>query len=51
MESLIPALNEVHYAMGYSVSADDVCLALRGVRTLPIRMREVLQMRCVCVSF
>lgn len=38
--ALIPALNEVHYAMGYSVSADDVWLALRGVRTLPIRMRE-----------
>lgn len=38
--ALIPALSEVHYAMGYSVSADDAWLALRGVRTLPIRMRE-----------
>lgn len=38
--ALIPALSEVHYAMGYSVSADDAWLCLRGVRTLPIRMRE-----------
>lgn len=37
---LVPALSECHYALGYSVSADDVWLALRGVRTLAIRMRE-----------
>lgn len=39
-EDLVPAIRECHYALGYSVSADDVWLALRGVRTLPIRMRE-----------
>jgi len=33
-------INESHYAMGYSVSADDAWLALRGVRTLPLRMRQ-----------
>lgn len=39
-EDLVPALRTCHYALGYSVSADDVWLALRGVRTMPIRMRE-----------
>lgn len=29
-----------HYALGFSVSADDVWLALRGVRTLPLRMQQ-----------
>lgn len=33
-------LGENHYALGYTVSADDVWLALRGVRTLGIRMRQ-----------
>ncbi|HLU18985.1 MAG TPA: cystathionine beta-lyase [Pusillimonas sp.] len=33
-------INETHYAMGYSISADDAWLALRGVRTLPLRMRQ-----------
>jgi len=33
-------LGDNHYALGTSVSADDAWLALRGVRTLPIRMRE-----------
>ena len=37
---LVRRLNEPHYAMGYSISADDAWLALRGVRTLPIRMRQ-----------
>lgn len=37
---LVRRLNETHYAMGYSVSADDAWLALRGVRTLPLRMRQ-----------
>lgn len=37
---LVPTLKECHYALGYSVSADDVWLALRGVRTLAVRMRE-----------
>ena len=33
-------LGRTQYAMGYSVSADDVWLALRGVRTMPIRMAQ-----------
>jgi len=33
-------INRTQYAMGYSVSADDAWLALRGVRTLPIRMTQ-----------
>ncbi|HLV29899.1 MAG TPA: aminotransferase class I/II-fold pyridoxal phosphate-dependent enzyme [Burkholderiaceae bacterium] len=33
-------LSDNHYALGMSVSADDAWLALRGVRTLPIRMKE-----------
>jgi len=37
---LVRRINETHYAMGYSVSADDAWLALRGVRTLPLRMRQ-----------
>jgi cystathionine beta-lyase len=38
--AVIRRLNDAHYAMGYSVSADDAWLALRGVRTLPLRMRQ-----------
>lgn len=37
---LAAKIDETHYAMGYSVSADDVWLALRGVRTLPLRLRQ-----------
>ncbi len=37
---LAAQLDETHYALGYSVSADDVWLALRGVRTLPLRLRQ-----------
>jgi len=37
---LAKRINDTHYAMGYAVSADDAWLALRGVRTLPVRMRE-----------
>lgn len=39
-ETHIAKLLACHYAMGFSVSADDAWLALRGVRTMPIRMRE-----------
>lgn len=28
------------YALGYSISADDAWLAIRGVRTMPIRMQQ-----------
>lgn len=38
--ALISTVKKTNYALGYSVSADDVWLALRGVRTLSIRMRE-----------
>lgn len=37
-EAIAKKLNQTQYAMGYAVSADDAWLALRGVRTLPIRM-------------
>ena len=40
---LIEAVSHTHYGMGYSVSADDAWLALRGVRTLPVRMRQSAQ--------
>ncbi|MEI2416635.1 cystathionine beta-lyase [Orrella sp. JC864] len=33
-------LAAMQYALGYSVSADDAWLALRGSRTLPVRMAE-----------
>lgn len=33
-------LNKTQYAMGYSISADDAWLAVRGVRTLPVRMPQ-----------
>lgn len=38
--ALAARLSDNHYALGMSVSADDAWLALRGARTLPIRMRE-----------
>lgn len=37
---LAKRLGDNHYALGLSVSADDAWLALRGARTLPIRMKE-----------
>ncbi|WP_345796513.1 PLP-dependent aspartate aminotransferase family protein [Castellaniella sp. MT123] len=36
---LIHKLHETHYALGSTVSADDAWLALRGARTLGLRMR------------
>lgn len=39
-QALAKRIGENHYALGMSVSADDAWLALRGVRTLPIRMKE-----------
>lgn len=38
--ALIKRIGETHYATGCSISADDAWLAIRGVRTLPIRMRQ-----------
>ncbi|MBV2182238.1 MAG: PLP-dependent aspartate aminotransferase family protein [Castellaniella sp.] len=37
--ALIHKLHETHYALGSTVSADDAWLALRGARTLGLRMR------------
>lgn len=39
-DAIAAKINACNYALGYSVSADDVWLALRGVRTMPLRMRE-----------
>ncbi len=38
--ALIKTIDTNQYAMGFSVSADDAWLAIRGVRTLPIRMQQ-----------
>ncbi len=37
---LTKRISDTSYAMGYTVSADDAWLALRGVRTLPVRMER-----------
>ena len=37
--ALVRKLHETHYALGSTVSADDAWLALRGARTLGLRMR------------
>jgi len=39
-DALVKRINDTHYALGYTISADDAWLALRGVRTLPLRMRQ-----------
>ena len=39
-KALAEKIEACHYALGFSVSADDAWLAIRGVRTMPIRMRE-----------
>ncbi|HZJ98133.1 MAG TPA: aminotransferase class I/II-fold pyridoxal phosphate-dependent enzyme [Oligella sp.] len=39
-EGLINLINKNQYALGYSISADDAWLAIRGVRTMPIRMKQ-----------
>lgn len=41
--ALVQTINDVHYAMGYTIGADDAWLALRGVRTLALRMRQHAQ--------
>lgn len=33
-------IDKNQYALGYSISADDAWLAIRGVRTMPIRMKQ-----------
>lgn len=38
-EKAISRLNETHYALGSTVSADDAWLAIRGSRTLGLRMK------------
>lgn len=39
-EELIKRIDKNQYALGYSISADDAWLAIRGVRTMPIRMQQ-----------
>ncbi|MCB5364309.1 aminotransferase class I/II-fold pyridoxal phosphate-dependent enzyme [Pusillimonas sp. CC-YST705] len=39
-EALVQQITDTHYALGYTISAEDAWLALRGVRTLPLRMRH-----------
>jgi len=39
-DGLAAQLDETQYALGYSVSADDVWLAIRGARTLPLRLQQ-----------
>lgn len=39
-QTLAARLEETHGALGYSVSADDAWLAIRGSRTLPLRMQQ-----------
>lgn len=39
-ESLIKCIDTNQYALGYSISAEDAWLAIRGVRTMAIRMKQ-----------
>lgn len=39
-DDLATDIHQMQYAMGNSVSADDVWLSLRGIRTLPVRIKE-----------
>lgn len=39
-EAVIASLSQAHNALGHSVSADDVWLALRGARTMPLRLQQ-----------
>lgn len=39
-KTLAAKINDCNYALGFSVSSDDAWLALRGVRTMALRMRE-----------
>ena len=39
-DDLAVDIHQMQYALGNSVSADDVWLSLRGVRTLPVRIKE-----------
>ncbi|MFA7669775.1 MAG: PLP-dependent aspartate aminotransferase family protein [Burkholderiaceae bacterium] len=50
-DGLAKRLGTNHYALGFSVSADDAWLALRGVRTLPIRMKECARNAMVVCEF
>ncbi len=39
-DALAHRLHDTHYALGQTVGADDASLALRGVRTMPIRLAQ-----------
>lgn len=48
-DDLAKQIHQTQYALGNSVSADDVWLTLRGVRTLPVRIKEqALHAQRVC---
>lgn len=48
-EDLAQQIHQMQYALGNSISADDVWLSLRGVKTLRVRVREhAKQARAVC---
>lgn len=48
-DDLARQIHQTQYAMGNSVSADDVWLSLRGIKTLAIRIREhAKQSKAVC---
>ncbi len=51
-QELIQRIDTNQYALGYSVSADDAWLAIRGVRTIDVRMqRHALNALAVCEFF
>lgn len=51
-EELIQRIDNNQYALGYSISADDAWLAIRGARTLDVRMkRHAIHALAVCDFF
>jgi cystathionine beta-lyase len=50
--ALTKRVSDTSYAMGYTISADDAWLALRGVRTLSVRMeRSAANALAICEFF
>jgi cystathionine beta-lyase len=49
--ALAKRINTTHYAMGYSISADDAWLALRGVCTLGVRLAQHAQNALAVCAF
>ncbi len=50
-KALAQRINTTHYAMGYSLSADDAWLALRGVRTMGVRLAQHAKNALVVCQF